>query len=134
MAQLQIQEQVVVPAVLGAVSGGAQLLQDNIKASGEKRNVFLRNAGAVVDYGVTGLAVLNHMMDLGYPRRGSSELAASAIAIGVRRGVQQLGDVVLGLERPIVKAPSAARTRSAARFERQPAEVLEFDDVIVNRT
>ena len=134
MAELKLQEEVIGPAALGAVSGGAQLLQDNIKASGEKRNVFLRNAGAVIDYAGVGFGVLNHMMDFGFPRRGSGELAAASIAIGVRRATQQIGDVVLGLERPIVKTPARSRSRTGARLESQPAEVLEFGDIIVNRT
>ena len=132
-----MQEQVVIPVGVGLVSGGAQLFQDNIKASGVQRNVVLRNAGALADYALAAYGLVNHLGDMGYPRRGSSELLASAVTLGVRRVTQQLGDVVLGLQRPIVK--SVARVRETARMRvGQPAEVLEMgvgeERVIVNRT
>lgn len=142
MAQLQIQEQVMVPGVVGILSGSGQLLQDNIKATQTAPNLILRNAGAVTDYGVGAYALVNHMGDFGFPRRGSSELAASGVTVAARRLTQQIGDVILGLKRSVVKGEAGARYRASNGRTRAavPSEVLDMgfpvgdERIIVNRT
>ena len=139
MAQLRMMEHVVLPGGVGLLSGSAQLLEDNVRATQLAPNVFLRNAAPIADYGLGAYGVVNHMMDLGLPRAGASEMAAAGIAVAVRRATYQIGDMVLGLRRTVTKAP--ARVRSNARVAsdngRVPADTYpvmsDNDEVLVTR-
>lgn len=120
MAQLELQEQVLFPGVVGVLSGSGDLLEKNAvavaQAQGRKANVLMRNAGAVADYGLGAYAVINHMGDFGFPRRGSSELAASGVTVVTQRATKQIGDVILGLTRSVSKTPAGSRHGVGARM------------------
>lgn len=108
--------EVALPAGVGIASGAAQLLEENSNAVAQaqqrENNMFLRNGGRIVDYGLGAYSLANVVADLNMPRGSKTEMLCSGVAVAARRATFDIGDVILGLSRTVTKSAGGSRMTS----------------------
>ena len=140
MAQLQMAD-MLNPAIMGAISSGGEIVELNRLATkattGAADNILFDNAGAVTDVVVGGLAIVNHLLPQPVVRGGSLAGAGAGITLITRRGALMLGQMLLGLNRTVTKAPAARHLRqpnaNGALPAYAPAAALEVAPITRKR-
>jgi len=109
------------PTVIGVISAGGEIVAENRAvrkaAEGLPDNLFLDNLETIADLAGGSYAVLNHSLDLGFPRQGqgAQETFGAGVAILSKRAVRFIGGNLFELGgaalRPSRAISGAARHR-----------------------
>ena len=132
MAQLNFNS-LMWPALAGVASGGGEAIALNHRKenSPTEQNFVLANAGAVADFAVGGWGIVNYMMDMGFPRTGTTEFLGAGTAIVTRRLTSLMSQFILDIQytatdRTAVPPRYAPSLRTNGSYPaRTPAAVVE---------
>ena len=98
MAKIDWMGDMLGPVVIGVASAGAAVIEKQAVARGTGGQ-FLKQASLWGDILVGGYALLNHSMDIGFPRSGNASLAAAGAGVALisKRATDFIGSSVLQL-------------------------------------